>query len=76
MAKRRKKKHIGELIRTRRVRLKLRAEDVAEHCNVSRARVYQWEAADYVFGKNLPALAEVLQIPLGRLRNVNGSRPA
>lgn len=75
-AKRRKKENIGELIKTKRLRLKLTADDVAALCNVSRARVYQWEAADYVLTKNLPALSEVLRIPLGRLRAVNGDRAA
>jgi transcriptional regulator with XRE-family HTH domain len=69
------KKHIGELIKSKRVLLNMSADEVAEACNVSRSRVYQWEQAPYVMPKNLRALSTVLQIPLERLEAANGSRP-
>lgn len=68
------KKHIGKLIKTKRVLLNMSADEVAERCNVSRSRVYQWEAAPYVFPKNLRALSAALQIPLERLKAMNGDR--
>lgn len=71
-----RKKRIGEVIKTARVRRGLKAEDVAKICNVSRSRVYLWEADSYVFPKNLPALSLALQIPISRLKAVNGERAA
>lgn len=73
MAKMRKKR-IGEVIKQARVRMNLKAEDVARACNVSRSRVYLWEQDDYVFPKNLAALSQALQIPVARLKAVNGQR--
>lgn len=72
--KRQKKEHIGEVIKRKRQRLKLRADHIAEHCNVSRSRVFQWEKDAYIMPKNLPALSLVLAIPMKRLLAANGSR--
>jgi transcriptional regulator with XRE-family HTH domain len=65
------KKHIGHLIKQARVRIGLRAEDVAEACNVSRSRVYQWEASASLLKKNLKPLSDALNIPLTRLEREN-----
>lgn len=64
---------IGEIIKTARTNLRLKAEDVGGLCNVSRSRVYQWEAADYVFPKNLEPLSRALGIPRKKLEEANGS---
>lgn len=69
-----RKKPIGEVIKARRQKLKLKAEDVALKCNVSRSRVYQWERQSRVVEKNLKTLALALQMPLGRLKAANGQR--
>lgn len=66
------REHIGELLKRARMKLKLKAEDVGAYCNVSRSRVYQWEAGDYVFPKNLPTLASVLKLSIKRLNACNG----
>lgn len=68
----RHKQKIGELLKRAREHRKLSADDVARQCNVSRSRVYQWEAQNYVFPKNLPALSAVLHIPIKRLKATNG----
>jgi transcriptional regulator with XRE-family HTH domain len=65
------KKHIGRLIKQARVRMRMRAEDVAEACNVSRSRVYQWEASESLLRKNLKPLSDALNIPLTRLQREN-----
>lgn len=65
------KKTIGEVIKRARIRLNLTAEEVAVECNVSRSRVYQWEAGEYVFPKNLPALSRVLQVSQRTLKATN-----
>lgn len=67
----RKKPKIGEIIKGARVRLQLKAEEVAEGCNVSRSRVYQWEASDHILPKNLSPLSCVLGIPVEKLREAN-----
>lgn len=63
---------IGEVLKAARQRLGLKAEDVAEGCNVSRSRVYMWEAGDYVMPKNLHSLSCVLGIPKKKLEQING----
>lgn len=63
---------IGEAIKTARVKLNLSADQVGQLCNVSRSRVYQWEAQEYVFPKNLAALAAALHVSLRRLKAMNG----
>lgn len=68
-------KTIGEVLKEARVKMDLTADDVAAACNVSRSRVYQWEANEYVFPKNLKTLSAVLHIPMRRLKSVNASRP-
>jgi DNA-binding transcriptional regulator YiaG len=67
----RTKKRIGQVIKTARVKLNLKAEDIAKACNVSRSVVYKWEAEDYVLPKNLPALASALQLSRARLEAIN-----
>lgn len=62
---------IGEAIKKARKRLKLTADQVAAEVNVSRSRVYQWEAQDYVFPKNLPRLSQALKISMRRLKALN-----
>lgn len=74
-AVRKKKEPIGALLKCARMRLELSADDVGLRCNVSRSRVYQWEAGSYVFPKNLPVLSEALNIPLGKLQALNGHPP-
>ncbi len=64
-------KHIGHLIRDARIRKGLKAEDVAEACNVSRSRVYSWERSKFVLPKNLRPLSQALKIPLKRLQSEN-----
>jgi len=64
-------RHIGQLIKEVRVKRKLKAEDVAARCNVSRSRVYQWEASKSLLPKNLKPLSEALRIPLKRLQAEN-----
>lgn len=65
------KRHIGRLIKKARVKIGLRADDVAEACNVSRSRVYQWEASETLLKKNLKPLSDALNIPLTRLQREN-----
>ncbi len=65
------KKHIGILIKRARLRKGLKAEDVAEACNVSRSRVYSWEQSKFVLPKNLKPLSQALKIPLKRLQDEN-----
>lgn len=67
---------IGELIKRARLRKKLSAEAVAEACNVSRSRVYQWEAGDYVMPKNFAGLEQALGLSQRTLKSVNGDRAA
>jgi DNA-binding transcriptional regulator YiaG len=66
-------RHIGRLIKKARLKHRLKAEEVAERCNVSRSRVYSWEASRSIFPKNLKTLSRALDIPLGRLRKENGA---
>lgn len=68
---RKKQAKIGEIIKTARQRLNLKAEEVGAMCNVSRSRIYQWEAADYVFPKNLHTLSSALGIPVEKLEQAN-----
>lgn len=65
-------KTIGALLRAARVREGLTADEVAARCNVSRSRVYQWEAGDYVFPKNLAPLSSALHVPVKKLQAANG----
>jgi len=62
---------IGEAIKRARKRLKKTADEVAAEMNVSRSRVYQWEAQEYVFPKNLPRLSATLKISMRRLKALN-----
>lgn len=66
-----RQRHIGKVLKTARIRLHLSAEEVGHRCNVSRSRVYQWEAERYVFPKNLPMLALALRLSLKRLQAEN-----
>jgi transcriptional regulator with XRE-family HTH domain len=70
-----KLKTIGQMIKAARVKKGLKAEQVAEACNVSRARVYMWETQEHIMAKNLNALSTILDIPLARLEKVNGPPP-
>lgn len=70
-AHRASRKPIGIVLKDARLRKGLKADDVAAFCNVSRSRVYQWEADIYVFPKNLPALAAVLGVPIKKLKAAN-----
>lgn len=67
-------KTIGIILKNARIKLNLSAEDVAGKCNVSRSRIYQWEAGERVFPKNLAALSAALNISMRRLIRTNGSR--
>jgi transcriptional regulator with XRE-family HTH domain len=69
-----KKQVIGAVLKAARIKRKKTADEVGQDCNVSRSRVYQWEASDYVFPKNLKALSAALQVSIRRLKAVNGSR--
>lgn len=71
-----KQKKIGEVIKKARVRKKLTADEVGDECNVSRSRVYQWEAAEFIMPKNLPGLARALGLSMKRLKSANGGRSA
>lgn len=53
----------------------LSADKVAESCNVTRGRVYQWEKEAFILPKNLRPLSAALGIPLQMLVAENGSRP-
>jgi transcriptional regulator with XRE-family HTH domain len=64
-------KHIGYLIRDKRKQLGMKADDVAELCNVVRSCVYQWEQSTSVLPKNLKRLSAALKIPLKRLHAEN-----
>lgn len=75
MSATRTKQPIGVILKRARLRNKLSAEAVAASCNVSRSRVYQWEAGNYVFPKNLSTLSEVLHVPVGRLKAANKHSP-
>jgi transcriptional regulator with XRE-family HTH domain len=66
-----RQKHIGKVLKAARMRQHLTAEEVGHRCNVSRSRVYQWEAERYVFPKNLPMLALALHLSLKRLQAEN-----
>jgi transcriptional regulator with XRE-family HTH domain len=68
-------KTIGQVIKKARIKLKLTADEVGARCNVSRSRVYQWEAGNFVFPKNLKALSAALQVSVKRLEAVNGPPP-
>jgi transcriptional regulator with XRE-family HTH domain len=68
------KKKIGEIIKRARTRKNLTADAVGEECNVSRSRVYQWEAASFIMPKNLPALARALGLSERTLKRANGGR--
>lgn len=70
-AHRPRRKPIGTVLKDARLRKGLKAEDVAAFCNVSRSRVYQWEAGTSVFPKNLPALSTVLGVPIKKLQAAN-----
>lgn len=67
---------IGDVIRRRRMRKKLTADDVAKLVNVSRSRIYQWESASFIMPKNLPGLSVALGISERRLKAANGARAA
>lgn len=69
--RRKKKETIGQVIKAARKRLKMKAEDVAQECNVSRSRLYKWEAEKYIMPKNLGALSRVLRVPRRKLEAVN-----
>jgi transcriptional regulator with XRE-family HTH domain len=69
-----KKPTIGEVLKRARQRKNLTADDVAALCNVSRSRVYLWEASDFVLPKNFAILSKVLGISERRLRSLNGDR--
>ena len=69
-----KKKHIGKLLKEARLRRKLSAEEVGRRCNVSRARVYQWERERYVSRKNIQSLAKALRIAKAKLEAENLKR--
>lgn len=71
----RHKKQIGFFIRAARKIKGLTADQVADRCNVSRSRVYQWEQQAYVLPKNLKPLSGALQIPVKTLEAENGPRP-
>lgn len=62
---------IGEAIKRARKKLNMTADQVAAELNVSRSRVYQWEAQEYVFPKNLPGLSAALKISMRRLKALN-----
>ncbi|WP_028164148.1 helix-turn-helix domain-containing protein [Bradyrhizobium elkanii] len=68
------KQTIGQLIRQTRKRKGLSAELVAFECNVTTSRLYQWEVANRIIEKNIPALAKALRIPASQLRSVNVKR--
>jgi transcriptional regulator with XRE-family HTH domain len=68
-------KTIGQVIKEARIKLKLTADEVGEACNVSRSRIYQWEAGNFVFPKNLKLLAAALRLSKKRLETVNGPPP-
>lgn len=63
---------IGRALKIARLQRGLTADEVAAACNVSRSRVYQWEAGTYVFPKNFPLIAATLNIPVKKLRDFNG----
>lgn len=63
---------IGEVLKATRLKLGMSADDVAALCNVSRSRVYMWEASSYVFPKNISTLSTVLGIPEKKLHEING----
>lgn len=67
-----KKRHIGKLLSRRRKTLGLTVIHVAQFCNVTRGRVYQWEQERSVLAKNLASLSKVLKIPLRTLVEENG----
>lgn len=71
---RRKSEPIGAIIKAARVRRKLRAEDVAARCNVSRANVYLWEGGTYIMSKNLGTLSRELGVPLKKLIEANSKK--
>lgn len=70
-----KTKTIGEVIKEARMKLNLTADDVAKACNVSRSRLYQWEACSYITPKNFRALSAALHVPVRRLKEINGNPP-
>lgn len=74
-SKSKKPQAIGVLLKCARMKLKLSADEVGSRCNVSRSRVYQWEAETYVFPKNLPTLSAALHIPVSRLKAANRHPP-
>lgn len=68
------KQTVGELIKSVRKQQNLRAEVVAEYCNVSRERVFQWERGDFILEKNFEGISEALGISIRRLKLANAKR--
>ena len=66
-----KREKIGDVIRRARERKGLSADELGALCNVSRAAVYQWEAAHRIVPKNLGALSAALGLTVKYLERVN-----
>lgn len=68
------RKHIGRLLESARKIRRLKADDVAQRCNVNRSNYYKWEKQAFILPKNLPLLSGALKVPLTVLLSENGSR--
>jgi transcriptional regulator with XRE-family HTH domain len=62
---------VGGLIKAARIKLNLRAEDIAAICYVTPECVFQWERRYYVSDAKLPLIAQAYNIPFKRLKTVN-----
>ena len=65
-------KHIGKMLKAARLKLGLKAAEVGAACNLTRSRIYGFEASNFILPKQLPGLAKALRIPLEQLQAENG----
>ena len=65
-------KHIGKMLKAARLKLGLKAAEVGAACNLTRSRIYGFEASRFILPKQLPGLAKALRVPLEQLQAENG----
>src|SRR5258708_6544366 len=56
-------KHIGKRLKAARLKLGLKAAEVGAACNLTRSRIYGFEASKFILPKQLPGFAKALRIP-------------
>ena len=60
------------MLKAARLKLGLKAAEVGAACNLTRSRIYGFEASRFILPKQLPGLAKALRIPLEQLQAENG----